>query len=72
MGDPLNCSCAEVFIVAGISGVQTGGASVNDYVAGNEFHILGPGQTQFTRMPFLTCWLERPLVKATIAPFVDV
>ena len=34
--------------------------------------IPGPGQTQFTRMPFLICWFDRPLVNATIAPFVDV
>ena len=34
--------------------------------------IPGPGQTQFTRIPFLICWFDRPLVNATIAPFVDV
>lgn len=55
MGDPLNCSCAEVFIVAGIRGVQTDGVLVEDHFVRNKFDILGPGQTQFTRMPFLTC-----------------
>lgn len=34
--------------------------------------LPGPGHTQLTRIPFLTCWLDKPRVKATIAPFVDV
>lgn len=36
------------------------------------WNLLGPGQTQLTRMPLLICWLDKPRVKATIAPFVDV
>lgn len=34
--------------------------------------LTGPGHTQFTRMPLLICWLARPRVKATMAPFVLV
>lgn len=37
-----------------------------------EGYILGPGQTQFTRMPFFTCWFDKARVKATIAPLVEV
>lgn len=35
-------------------------------------NLLGPGHTQFTRMPFLTCWFDRARVNATIAPLVAV
>lgn len=51
----VNCSCASLLIVAGISGVQ-----------------IGPGQTQVTRIPLLSCWFERAYVKATMAPLLDV
>lgn len=65
-------------MVAGIRGVQTRYILVSLYIFGfNLFNfgllnLLGPGHTQFTRIPFLTCWLDSPLVKATMAPFVDV
>lgn len=65
-------------MVAGIRGVQTRYilvSSFSSYIFGFNFgmlNLLGPGQTQFTRIPFLTCWLDSPLVKATMAPFVDV
>lgn len=32
----------------------------------------GPGASAFTRMPLLTNWLERPRVKLTMAPLVEV
>ena len=61
-------------MVAGIRGVQTRYMRIS-YIFGFSFgllNLLGPGHTQFTRIPFLTCWLDNPLVKATMAPFVDV
>lgn len=75
IGVPLNCSLAEVVMVAGIRGVQTRYMRISFYIFGfnsSLLNLLGPGHTQFTRIPFLTCWLDNPLVKATIAPFVDV
>lgn len=35
-------------------------------------YVLGPGQTALTRMPLLICWLDNALVKATMAPLVEV
>ena len=32
----------------------------------------GPGAMALTRMPLPTCWLLKPRVKLTMAPFVDV
>lgn len=74
IGTAWNCSMAEVFIVDGIRGVQTVGRLVSNQriiVAASQ-DVLGPGQTQLTRIPFLTCWLDRPRVNATMAPLVDV
>jgi hypothetical protein len=62
-------------MVAGIRGVQTRHIIISFYTFVFNFgplDLLGPGHTQFTRIPFLTCWLDNPLVKATMAPFVDV
>lgn len=41
-------------------------------VAGISGVQTGPGATALTRMPFPICWLLRPRVKDTMAPFVDV
>lgn len=74
MGTALNCSIACVNIVDGISGVHTANTSISNcaifavYLHG----ILGPGQTQLTRMPLWICWLDNPRVNATIAPLVEV
>ncbi len=41
-------------------------------VAGMSGVQIGPGQTAFTLIPCSICWFERPRVKATIAPLVEV
>jgi hypothetical protein len=41
-------------------------------VAGISGVQIGPGHTQFARMPLPTCWLDRARVKATMAPLVAV
>lgn len=43
-----------------------------DMVEGIRGVQTGPGATAFTRMPLATNWLERPRVKETMAPLVEV
>ena len=40
-------------------------------VAGMSGVQIGPGQTVLTRMPLLSCWLDKARVNATIAPLVE-
>lgn len=43
-----------------------------DMVEGIRGVQTGPGATAFTRIPLATNWLERPRVKETMAPLVEV